>query len=241
MTFLELDAVDTGYGRGTVLHGVSLKVDDGEDDGEFVSVLGANGAGKTSLLRLISRVLPVSGGTMRLAGRDASSLKPDRVVRMGVTHVPEGRQIFPELTVFENMVVAGFTVSSSRERKARIDEALDRFFLLRERRTQLGGLLSGGEQQMLAVARALVVRPRLLLLDEPSLGLAPLIVKDVMDTVLDLHREQGTSILLVEQNASVALTVSDRALLLETGRVVMEGSAEDMRQSEEVIRAYIGI
>jgi branched-chain amino acid transport system ATP-binding protein len=221
-----------GYGSLAVIKGVSLHV----EQGEIVSLIGANGAGKTSLLKAIAGLLPSWAGSICLDGRDVTGAPAWRGVSRGVVLVPEGRGIFADMTVMDNLILGGYR---NRDRRLAIDRVLERFPRLRERQRQVAGTLSGGEQQMLAIARALVGMPRLLLLDEPSMGLAPLIVKDVFEIVRGL-RSQGVTVFLVEQNAVAALGIADRGYVLETGEVILEGSGESLRENPEVKRAYLG-
>ncbi|MBI2781149.1 MAG: ABC transporter ATP-binding protein [Chloroflexi bacterium] len=232
---LELRAVVAGYGRSTVLHGLDMTV----RAGEIVGLLGANGAGKTTTLRVVSGVLPLRSGSILFEGRTLAKHGPHLAIRMGIAHCPEGRRIFPALTVRENLELGGAVLKRSVEREAAISEVLDLFPVLAERQGQAGGTLSGGEQQMLAIGRALVARPRLLMLDEPSLGLAPLIVRQVADLVRRL-RETGVTILLVEQNAALALSLADRAYILESGVVALSGESATLAADPAVRAAYLG-
>ena len=230
---LRLNDLEAYYGRVRALNGVSLDV----AEGSVVALLGANGAGKTTTLRVISGLLRPTRGTVEFDGQRVDGWRPDRVVRAGIVHVPEGRQIFAELTVRENLLLGGYARRGSAGDES---ERVFRYFpRLRERLPQLGGTLSGGEQQMLAIGRALMARPRLLLLDEPSLGLAPLLVKEIFRVISEI-RTAGTTVLLVEQNAHMALGVADRAFVLETGRVILGDTSAALRQREEVERAYLG-
>jgi branched-chain amino acid transport system ATP-binding protein len=228
VSLLELRDVHARYGEVRALHGVSLDV----DEGEVVSVLGPNGAGKTTTLRAVSRLVAASGEIL-FAGRRLRS--PEATARNGIAHVPEGRGTFPELTVWENLRLGSYT-----QRSTDFTRALALFPWLEERRDQRAGTLSGGEQQMLALARALMARPRLLLLDEPSLGLAPLVVRELFAIVRRLNEEEGLTVLVVEQNANVALDSSARAYVLEAGRVALSGSAAELRADESVRRSYLG-
>jgi ABC-type branched-subunit amino acid transport system ATPase component len=233
---LALEDVSCGYGAIRALHGVSLAV----HEGEVVALIGANGAGKTSTLRAVSGLLPLDGGRITFGGARLDGLSPEAVVERGVVHVPEGRRIFAELTVAENLALGAYLHHRDpAATRRRLAEILERFPVLRERQRQLGGTLSGGEQQMLAIARGLMARPKLLLLDEPSMGLAPLLVEAVFDIVREINR-QGTTILLVEQNATMALGVASRAYVMETGRIVVHGEAERLRTDADVKRAYLG-
>jgi branched-chain amino acid transport system ATP-binding protein len=232
---LELEDVTARYGHVTALHGVSLHV----EEGEAVAVLGANGAGKTTTLRAVSGTVK-RGGRIAFAGKDVSRRSPEAVARAGIAHVPEGRGTLTELTVRENLRLGAY---ARRDRAAiREDEerVLGYFPRLQERRDQRAGTLSGGEQQMLALGRALMLRPRLLLLDEPSLGLAPLVVAEIFRIVRELNEREGLSVLVVEQNAALALEASSRAYVLEVGRVAVEGESGRLRQDEAVRRSYLG-
>jgi branched-chain amino acid transport system ATP-binding protein len=224
-----------GYGPVRVLHGVDLDV----DRGEVVVILGANGSGKTTTLRALSGMIPAEG-SMVFDGKEMLGAKPEHLVRRGVAHVPQGRGTFAELTVLENLRVGGFTRPDSE-----VAEDLDRWFevfpRLRERSDQLAGSMSGGEQQMLAIARALMARPDLLLLDEPSLGLAPLVTRELFDQIRDVNARLGTTVLVVEQNANLALAIADRGYVLETGSIVLSGTADELRNDEAVRRAYLGV
>lgn len=232
---LKLEGVHAGYGLIEVLKGISLEV----GEGEIVTVIGANGAGKTSTLMTISGVVKIRGGSITFAGKPVSGLPAHEIMRLGICQSPEGRKIFPRLTVLENLEMGAFT----RRDKAGIQEDLERSFslfpILKERRSQAGGTLSGGEQQMLAIARALMGRPKLLLLDEPSLGLAPLIVLRIFEVVQELNK-QGMSILLVEQNARLALKLAHRGYVMETGEITLSGPAADLLQDPKVKDAYLG-
>ena len=233
---LELDGVDARYGGVQALHGVSLTV----DDGESVAILGANGAGKTSTLRAISGTVRRSGKHRLRRQGDRHRKSPEAVARLGIAHVPEGREIYAELTVWENLLIGANHRSNWREAKRDCENVAGYFPRLEGRRNQQAGTLSGGEQQMLALGRALVARPKLLLLDEPSLGLAPTIVRDFYELVSSLTHEMGLTVLVVEQNAGIALASTKRAYVLEVGRVVMEGASEELREDERVRRSYLG-
>jgi len=229
-----VNEIEAYYGRVCALHSVSLEV----AEGSVVALLGANGAGKTTTLRVISGLLRPTRGTVEFDGRRIDGMSPDRLVRLGIVQVPEGRQIFADLTVHENLMLGGYArrdLGAARQ-KPRV---FDYFPRLRERLEQRGGTLSGGEQQMLAIGRALMARPRLLLLDEPSLGLAPILVKEIFRVISEI-RAAGTTVLLVEQNVHMALDIADRAYVLETGRVMLGDRSAALRQREEVRRAYLG-
>lgn len=235
MTLLRLTDVRAGYGPVEVLDGLGLYV----DQGEIVVVLGANGAGKTTLLRAISGMIPLHG-SVRFDDVEVGGRKPEELVRMGMAHVPQGRGTFNDLTVEENLRVGGFARSSA-EVAEDLDRWLEVFPRLRERRDQTAGSMSGGEQQMLAIARALMSRPRLLLLDEPSLGLAPLITADVFERIAQINAELGMSVLVVEQNANLALSIAGRGYVLETGSIVASGTAEELSADDAIRRAYLGM
>jgi branched-chain amino acid transport system ATP-binding protein len=228
---LELHEVEARYGPVKALHGVALSV----DDGEIVAVLGANGAGKTTALRAISGTVRRTGRIV-FAGRSIERRSPEAVARLGIAHVPEGRGTFPELSVWDNLRLGAYTVRG----KPDFGPALTYFPWLEERRAQQAGTLSGGEQQQLALARALMSRPRLLLLDEPSLGLAPMVVERIFEIVRALNEEDGLAVLVVEQNATVALESARTAYVLEVGRVAVSGMSEDLRRDESVRRSYLG-
>ncbi|HEY0398596.1 MAG TPA: ABC transporter ATP-binding protein [Acidimicrobiia bacterium] len=231
---LELRDVHVRYGKIEALKGVSLAV----EEGEIVTLIGGNGAGKTTTLKTISGLRPVAAGTIRLGGESIVGIPPHRLVALGVAHAPEGRGIFPGMTVRENLEMGGYGRRGA-DLRPDLERALDLFPRLRERIKQFAGTLSGGEQQMLAIGRALMARPNLLLLDEPSMGLAPKLVSQVFDTITEINR-QGTTILLVEQNAAQALQRAHRAYVIETGRVVIEGRAAELQASEAVRKAYLG-
>jgi branched-chain amino acid transport system ATP-binding protein len=224
------------FGRAEVLHGVHLEV----RAGEIVSLIGANGAGKSTTLMCVSRIHRQATGTIEFDGRSIAGLAPQEVVRLGLVQVPEGRRIFPRLTVRENLEMGAFTRTDRSGVAEDIDRVCGMFPILRERAGQLGGTLSGGEQQMLAIARALMSRPRMLMMDEPSMGIAPLLVRKIFETVRDVLRAQGMTILLVEQNATAALRMSDRAYVMETGKVVLSGSGQELLRDERVRAAYLG-
>jgi len=232
---LELEGVDARYGGVQALHGVSLTV----ADGEAVAILGANGAGKTSTLRAISGTVRRSGRIV-FDGKEINRKSPEAVARLGIAHVPEGREIYAELTVWENLLIGANHRRNWREAKRDCENVAGYFPRIEGRRSQQAGTLSGGEQQMLALARALVARPKLLLLDEPSLGLAPTIVRDFYELVSSLTHEMGLTVLVVEQNAGIALASTKRAYVLEVGRVVMEGTSEELREDERVRKSYLG-
>jgi branched-chain amino acid transport system ATP-binding protein len=234
-TMLAVEGLDAAYGPVQVLRGLDLYV----DEGEVVVLLGANGAGKTTTIRAICQMVDTNG-SVRVGGTELVGKRPDRMAALGIAQVPQGRGTFPELTVDENLEVGAYV----RKDRGAIREDMERWYALfprlAERRTQLAGSLSGGEQQMLAVARALMSRPRLLLLDEPSLGLAPILIQDLFAKFDELNEHEGTTMFIVEQNANLALGIADRAYVLEAGRVVLSGTADQLRADDAVRRAYLG-
>jgi branched-chain amino acid transport system ATP-binding protein len=232
---LEVRDLEAGYGPIRAVDGVSLDV----ATGELVALIGANGAGKTTLLMAISGMVPVRSGSIRFAGTSLAGLPPHEIMRLGISQAPEGRRIFPRLSVRENLELGGFTQRSPARLRADIDEACGLFPVLGNRMDQAGGTLSGGEQQMLAIARALVGRPKLLLLDEPSLGLAPLIVAKVFEVIGSLAA-RGITVMIVEQNARAALKLANRGYVLETGRVTLSGTGTDLAADRRVRDAYLG-
>jgi branched-chain amino acid transport system ATP-binding protein len=232
---LKVENLHVHYGAIHALQGVSFNL----TEGEIVALIGSNGAGKSTLLNTVSGILQSTEGKVEYLDEVISGTPPQDIVRKGVIQVPEGRKIFPSMTVVENLEMGGFTVDSRALINERIEEMFKRFPLLNDRRKQLGGTLSGGEQQMLAIARGLMAGPKLMLLDEPSMGLAPVLVEQIFDIIEEINNS-GTSILLVEQNAQMALSIADRAYVLETGRVVLEGDASKVMKNEMVIEAYLG-
>ncbi|MDQ0286430.1 branched-chain amino acid transport system ATP-binding protein [Desulfofundulus luciae] len=235
MKVLEVKEVSVAYGVIEALKGISFSV----KEGEIVALIGANGAGKTTTLRTISGLLRVQKGQITYKGRDITKLPPYKIVELGLTQVPEGRRVFSRMTVLENLEMGAYVVRSRSELKAGLERVFERFPRLAERKNQLAGTLSGGEQQMLAMGRALMSRPELLLLDEPSMGLAPLLVREVFSIIQEINKA-GTTILLVEQNAHMALSIAHRAYVLQTGEITLEGPAAELMQKPEVKRAYLG-
>jgi len=233
---LTLDRVSAGYRRLQVLHDVSMRV----EQGEIVALVGANGAGKTTLLRAISGLIGVTGGTITFEGQRIDGLRPERIVRLGLVHVPEGRALFGPLTVMENLQMGAYTRRDRAELASSLDEVFTLFPVLAQRRNQRADTMSGGEQQMLAIARALMARPRLLSLDEPSIGLAPNLVTAVLEAVTRI-RDTGVTVLIVEQNATHALRISDRAYVLESGNITIEGRGPDLVDDPRVRTAYLGM
>lgn len=223
------------YGRIQVLHGIDLAV----DEGELVALVGANGAGKTTLLRTLSGIVPASGGAISFDGHDITRYPSDKRVRLGIVQVPEGRQVFGPMSVEDNLLIGGYTRSAA-ERSETFEQVFAMFPVLKERRHSAAGTLSGGQQQMLAISRALMARPRLLLLDEPSMGLSPLLVDEVFATIQKL-RDDGTTVFLVEQNAYMALSIADRGYVLEAGSIVLADSGERLIVNDRVKEAYLGL
>jgi branched-chain amino acid transport system ATP-binding protein len=236
MALLELESVDAFYGRIQALRGMSIRV----EKGEVVALIGSNGAGKTTTLRTISGLMHPQSGTIRFEGKDISRTGPSRIVGLGIGHSPEGRRLFPRMTVVDNLFMGAYTRNDRAGVTSDIERVFNLFPRLQERRSQIAGTLSGGEQQMLAMGRSLMSRPKLLMLDEPSLGLAPILVETIFSIVREIN-SQGTTVLLVEQNANKALEVSNRGYVLETGVVVQEGSGRDLLASEGVQKAYLGM
>ncbi|MDO4245207.1 MAG: ABC transporter ATP-binding protein [Deinococcus sp.] len=235
-TVLELQNVHTYYGQIEALKGLNMTV----NEGEIVALIGGNGAGKTTTLRTISGMMKPKTGTVTYLGQNVTGIPSQNLVGRGMAHVPEGRRIFPQMTVRENLEVGAYTVNDKAAINARIEEGFELFPRLRERESQLGGTMSGGEQQMLAIARALMIAPKVLLLDEPSMGLSPLFVENIFAIIQKLNKERGTTILLVEQNASMALSIAHRAYVLQTGEIKLSGNAQDIARDETVRKAYLG-
>uniref|UniRef100_UPI00385579B2 ABC transporter ATP-binding protein n=1 Tax=Gephyromycinifex aptenodytis TaxID=2716227 RepID=UPI00385579B2 len=233
---LDVQDLHAGYDSVTVLHGVTVNV----AEGEVVVLLGANGAGKPTTMRALNGSLP-SEGTLNFRGQDIGSMSVSRIVRLGVATVPQGRGTFPDLTVSENLTVGAHSVRSRKEIGKQTSEWLERFPRLGERKEQRAGTLSGGEQQMLAVARAMMSNPALLLLDEPSLGLAPLVVQELFGLLREINKERGTAMLVVEQSAELALDIADRGFVLEAGETVLSGTADELRGNSAVRQAYLGM
>ncbi|MCZ6549054.1 MAG: ABC transporter ATP-binding protein [Deltaproteobacteria bacterium] len=233
---LSVEGVSSGYGRTLAIHDVDVKV----ENGEVVVLIGANGAGKSTLLKTISGVLRPQKGCILFRGRKIEGKRPHSIVKMGIVQIPEGRRILSRMTVMENLEMGAYVRSDEDGIKEDLERVFERFPRLKERLSQNAGTLSGGEQQMLAIGRGLMARPQLLLMDEPSLGLAPVIVESIFDTIHDLRKKDGYTILLAEQNANRALDVADRGYVLETGRIVLEGESKVLRDNEEVRKAYLG-
>ena len=233
---LKVEGLEAHYGKIAALKGLNFEV----SSNQIVTLLGSNGAGKSTTLKTISGLMPSSAGKVTFFGEDITKMQSHEIVQRGMIHLPEGRRIFKELTVLENLELGSFTLKDDTERKRRINDVFERFPRLGERQKQLGGTLSGGEQQMLAIGRGLMAKPKLLLMDEPSMGIAPLIVKDISNIIRSLHSE-GTPILLVEQNSKMALGLADYGYVLDTGNIVLEGKGSDLINDDNVTKAYLGV
>ncbi|HPF21210.1 MAG: ABC transporter ATP-binding protein [Smithella sp.] len=232
---LKVNDIDVYYGAIHALKKLSLEV----EQGTIVTLIGANGAGKTTTLKTISGILRPKSGTITYKGSEITKVAPEKIVSLGISQVPEGRRIFPTMSVLENLEMGAYLRKDKKEIGKDMENVFVRFPRLLERRKQMAGTLSGGEQQMLAIGRALMAKPELLLMDEPSMGLAPLLVKEIFEIIKDIN-SRGTTILLVEQNANMALSVADKAYVIETGEIVLQGSAEQLMKSEDVKKAYLG-
>ena len=235
MALLEVKDLEVYYGVICALKGISFEV----NEGEIVTLIGANGAGKTTTMQSIVGLIPSRAGTVTFDGNNINKTPCHKIVHLGMTQVPEGRRIFQELTVYENLLMGAYSVKDQSKFKSDIEEVFTRFPRLAERRNQIAGTLSGGEQQMLAMGRALMSHPKLLMLDEPSMGLSPLLVDQVFEIIKDINKD-GTTILLVEQNAGKSLAISNRAYVLENGQIVLSGTGEELASSETVKKAYLG-
>ena len=235
IALLSLNSIHCSYGNIEVLKGISLEI----KEGQIVTLIGANGAGKTTTLKAISGILPVTSGTITLNGVDITQQKAYMRIKLGMSHVPEGRQVFPELSVFDNLVLGGYTIKDKRLVNERIDRMFNFFPRLKERVKQEAGTLSGGEQQMLAIARALISNPKLLLMDEPSMGLSPKLVGEVFDIISNL-KSQGITIFLVEQNAQMALSITDYAYVIQTGEIIISGTRNELTANDKVRKTYLG-
>lgn len=232
---LKIEDLEVSYGAVQALRGISMEV----NDGEIVSLIGANGAGKTTTLHAITGLVPIKSGSVIYDGHDMRKTDPSRIVTMGLAHVPEGRQVFTRMTVAENLAMGAYFRKDKKAIADDLERVYARFPRLKERAKQLAGTLSGGEQQMLAVGRALMSRPKLLMMDEPSLGLAPLVVRDIFSIIQEINK-QGVTILLIEQNANMALKIADVGYVLETGRITLTGSGKDLLSNDAVRAAYLG-
>lgn len=232
---LKVDNIEVYYGMIKALKGVSFEV----NKGEIVALIGANGAGKTTTLHTVTGLIPAASGKITLDGKDLGKVPAHKIVSMGMAHVPEGRRVFAALSVYDNLKMGAYTRKDKKEIEASLEMVFEAFPRLKERRNQVAGTLSGGEQQMLAMGRALMSKPRIILMDEPSMGLSPLYVTEIFEIIKKIKSE-GTTVLLVEQNANMALQVADRAYVLETGKIIMDGKASDLMNDERVRKAYLG-
>jgi branched-chain amino acid transport system ATP-binding protein len=237
MSMLKLENIQAGYGNILAIKDIVLEI----NEGEIITLIGANGAGKSTTLMTISGIVPSRSGKIFFENQEIQQKEPDEIVRMGICQVPEGRHIFPQLTVQENLDMGAFLRRDTKEIKRDIDYVFSLFPILAERRGQDGGTLSGGEQQMLAMSRALMARPRLLLLDEPSMGLAPLVIRQIFEIIKQINAENRTTIFLVEQNANQALHIAHRGYVIENGRIVFSGKAEELLKNTDIQKAYLGI
>jgi branched-chain amino acid transport system ATP-binding protein len=233
---LEIKNLSVSYGAINALHGISLQI----KDGDIVTLIGANGAGKTTTLKTISGLLKTRSGEILYDGRDIANLPPHQIVKRGISHVPEGRMVFANLTVQENLAMGAYLQREKAVVRAELDFVYGMFPRLKERENQIAGTLSGGEQQMLAIGRALMSRPKCLMMDEPSLGIAPLLVKTIFEKIVEINRERRITILLVEQNANLALEISNYGYVLETGRIILQDNSAALRQNPQVKSAYLG-
>lgn len=235
MALLEVNNLEVRYGVITALKGISFEV----NEGEIVTLIGANGAGKTTTMQSIIGLIPSHGGSVIYDGTDITKMPCHKIVHLGMSQVPEGRRVFQELTVYENLVMGGYSIKNNVNFKDDVEKIYARFPRLAERKNQIAGTLSGGEQQMLAMGRAMMSHPKLLMLDEPSMGLSPLLVDEVFEIIKDFNKD-GTTVLLVEQNAGKSLAISDRAYVLENGQIVLSGTGKELMSSEDVKKAYLG-
>jgi branched-chain amino acid transport system ATP-binding protein len=233
---LEIKNLSVSYGAINALHGISLQI----KAGDIVTLIGANGAGKTTTLKTISGLLKARSGEILYEGRNISNLKPHQIVKLGISHVPEGRMVFANLTVHENLMMGAYLQKDKDVIRAEMDFVFGMFPRLKERESQVAGTLSGGEQQMLAISRALMSKPKFLMMDEPSLGIAPLLVKTIFEKIVEINRERRITILLVEQNANLALEISHYGYVLETGKIILQDSSAALRQNPQVKSAYLG-
>jgi len=235
MSMLEIKDLEVYYGAINALKGISFSV----EQGEIIALIGANGAGKTTTLHTISGLIPAKRGSVLFNGKDLTKTPAHKIVAMGMAHVPEGRRVFAQLSVYENLTLGAYTRKDKNEINATLEHVYERFPRLKERRTQLAGTLSGGEQQMLAMGRALMSKPSIVLMDEPSMGLSPLYVNEIFDIIGEINKS-GTTVLLVEQNAKKALSIANRAYVLETGNITLSGDAHELMDNAEVKKAYLG-
>lgn len=232
---LKVEDLKVNYGVIPALKGINFTV----NQGEVVALIGANGAGKTTTLHTVTGLVEKKGGTVTFDGKDITNVPAHKLVKLGIAHVPEGRRVFPELTVYQNLLLGAYTRKNSKEKQDTLEEIYERFPRLKERLNQFAGTLSGGEQQMLAMGRALMSKPKMILMDEPSMGLSPIFVNEIFD-IIESVSKAGTTVLLVEQNANKALAIADRAYVLETGAITMEGKASDLLTDDRIRKAYLG-
>ena len=235
MAMLEVSNLKVNYGMIQAIKGISFKV----EEGEIIALIGANGAGKTTTLHTVSGLLKAREGSIIFNGKELTKTQPHKIVEMGMAHVPEGRRIFQQLTVYENLILGAYTRSDKKEIAENLEMIYKRFPRLEERKKQIAGTLSGGEQQMLAMGRALMSNPKIVLMDEPSMGLSPLLVSEIFDIIQSINKS-GTTVLLVEQNAKKALSIANRAYVLETGKIVLEGDAKELMNNDQIKKAYLG-
>lgn len=235
MAMLEVKDIQVYYGVIQALKGISFEV----NQGEVIALIGANGAGKTTTLHTLTGIIPSKAGSITFEGKDITKIPAHKIVEMGMAHVPEGRRVFADMTVYENLLMGAYTRKDKNEIQESLKNVYKRFPRLEERKTQRAGTLSGGEQQMLAMGRALMSKPKLIVMDEPSMGLSPIFVNEIFDIIQEVSKS-GTTVLLVEQNAKKALSIADRAYVLETGRITLEGAADDLLNNEAVQKAYLG-
>ncbi|HIU50975.1 MAG TPA: ABC transporter ATP-binding protein [Candidatus Limousia pullorum] len=235
MAMLEVSNLKVNYGMIQAIKGISFKV----EEGEIIALIGANGAGKTTTLHTVSGLLKAREGSILFNGKELTKTQPHKIVEMGMAHVPEGRRIFQQLTVYENLILGAYTRSDKKEIAENLEMIYKRFPRLEERKKQIAGTLSGGEQQMLAMGRALMSNPKIVLMDEPSMGLSPLLVSEIFDIIQSINKS-GTTVLLVEQNAKKALSIANRAYVLETGNIVLEGDAKELMNNDQIKKAYLG-
>lgn len=235
MSMLKVENLEVNYGMIKAIKGISFEV----NQGEVIALIGANGAGKTTILHTVTGLIPPKSGSIDFEGHDLVKTPAHKIVEMGMAHVPEGRRVFQQLTVFENLKLGAFTRQDKEEISRNLKRVYERFPRLEERKKQIAGTLSGGEQQMLAMGRALMSNPKIILMDEPSMGLSPLLVSEIFDIIIEISKS-GTTVLLVEQNAKKALSIADRAYVLETGKIVLDGDAKELMKNDSIKKAYLG-